>query len=108
MNFSGTHFISTQLTQRIFSVWLVAQPVFGEMDMHCVANLATLQTPLENFFPFKKAPKPNFWESPGLPCEVLLSQCAHTSLSLFLSQSLALSLCVCSVQRTAERSSAFS
>ncbi len=40
------------LTQRIFSVWPVAQPVVGEMEMH----LATLQTPLATFFPPKKRP----------------------------------------------------
>ncbi len=31
------------LTQRVFYVWPVAQPVVGEMEMHSVANLATLQ-----------------------------------------------------------------
>ncbi len=67
----------------------MAQPVVGEMEMHSVANLATLQTPLATFFPSKKAPKPSFWESPVLPCEceVLLSQRVHTPLAL----------CVCSV-----------
>ncbi len=57
-NFNGTNFINTQLTQRIFSVWPMAQPIVGEKEMHSVANLATLQTPLLTFFPFKKAPKP--------------------------------------------------
>ncbi len=33
----------------------VAQTVVGEMEMHSVANLAALQTPLATFFPFKKA-----------------------------------------------------
>ncbi len=28
------------LTQRVFSVWPLAQPVVGEMEMHSVANLA--------------------------------------------------------------------
>ncbi len=37
--------------QRVFSVWTVAQLVVGEMEMHIVANLATLQTPLATFFP---------------------------------------------------------
>ncbi len=42
---------------RAFSVWPVAQPVVGEMEMRSVANLATLQTPLTTFPPlFKKAP----------------------------------------------------
>ncbi len=36
--------------QRIFSVWPVAEPVVGEMEMHSVANLATLQTSLATFF----------------------------------------------------------
>ncbi len=83
INFNGTHFFDARLTQRIFSVWPVAQPVVGEMEMHSVANLVTLQTP-----------KPSFWESPVLPREreVLLSQRAHTPLSLSLSVSLSLSL----------------
>ncbi len=62
------------------------------------------------FFPFKKAPKPSFWESLVLPrkCKVLLSQRARTHLSLSVSLSasalfsastplsLSLSLCGCS------------
>ncbi len=57
----------------------MAQPVVGEIEMHSVANIATLQTPLVIFFPSKKAPK---------LCRA--SYCcpsAHTPLSL----------CVCSV-----------
>ncbi len=73
--------------------------------MHSVANLATLQTPLAIFSP-KKAPKPYLVSEnrPVLPPEreVLLSQRAHTHLSL----SLALYVCSVSVQRTAEKSSA--
>ncbi len=42
------------LTQRIFSVWPVAQPVVGEMEMH----LATFADPFSDFFPPKKAAKP--------------------------------------------------
>ncbi len=38
--------------------------------------------PFSDFFPFKKAPKPSFWKSPVLLRKVLLSQRAHTSLSL--------------------------
>ncbi len=49
--FNGTNFINTQLMQRIFSVWPVAQLVVGEMEMHGVVNLATLQTSLTTFFP---------------------------------------------------------
>ncbi len=44
--FNGTNFM-----QRVFSVWPVAQPIVGEMEMHSVANLAALQTPLVTFFP---------------------------------------------------------
>ncbi len=44
----------------------MAQPVVGEMEMHSVANLATVETPLATFF----------------PREVLLSQHVHTPLSL--------------------------
>ncbi len=54
--FNGTNLINARLTQRVFSVWPVAHPVFGEMEMHCVANLATVQTPLATFFPSKKHP----------------------------------------------------
>ncbi len=56
INFNGTNFINARLTQHVFSVWPVARPVVGEMDMHSVANLATLQTPLATFFPSKKRP----------------------------------------------------
>ncbi len=50
--FNGTHFINVRLTQRVFSVWPVAQPIVGEMEMHSVTNLATVQqTPLATFFP---------------------------------------------------------
>ncbi len=85
----------------------MAQPVVGEMEMHIVANLATLQNPLKIFFLFKKAPK-TYVVSPALSREreVLLSQRTHTSLSL------SLSFCASalfSVQwEEAERSSAFS
>ncbi len=51
VSFSGTNFINVRLMQRVFSVWPVAQPVVGEMEMHSVANFATLQTPLATFFP---------------------------------------------------------
>ncbi len=42
--------------QSVYSAWPVARPVVGEMDMHSVANLATLQTPLAIFFNSKKHP----------------------------------------------------
>ncbi len=54
--FNGTNFIKARLTQRIFSVWPLAQTLVGEMEMHSIANLATLHTPLANFFPSKKRP----------------------------------------------------
>ncbi len=57
IHFNGTNFFNARLTQLAFSVWPVAKPVVGEMEMHSVANLATLQTSLATFFPlFKKAP----------------------------------------------------
>ncbi len=56
INFNGTNFIHARLTQRVFSVWPVAQPVVGEMEMHSVANLATLQMPLVTCFSSKKRP----------------------------------------------------
>ncbi len=63
----------------------MAQPVVGEMEMHSVANLATLQTPVATFSLQKSAQTLfSFWEFMGLPREheVLLSQCAPLSLSL--------------------------
>ncbi len=122
IHFNGTNFFNTRLTQHVFPVWPMAQPIVGEMEMHSVANLATLQTPLAIFFPSKKVPKPSFWDPPVLPREhkILLSQRARThtpslslSLSLcllcsaraHLSLSLSLSLWVCSA-RGRERSSA--
>ncbi len=50
------NFINARLTQRVFSVWPVAQPVVGEMEMHSAAKLVTLQTPLATFFTSKKRP----------------------------------------------------
>ncbi len=44
INFNGTNFINTWLTQRVFSVWPVALTIVEEMEMHSVANLATCQT----------------------------------------------------------------
>ncbi len=71
-----------QLKHSVFSVWTVAQPVVVEMEMHSVGNLATLQTPLATFSPFKKVAEPYLvWELPVLPCEVLHFQCVHTHLS---------------------------
>ncbi len=85
IHFNGTHFFNAQLTQRGFSVWPVAQPVFGEMEMQSVANLATLQTPLETFFPSKKHPNlvSEYCRASARSC----SPSAHTPLSLSLSAS---------------------
>ncbi len=58
INFNGTNFINMQLTQHVFSVWPMAQSVVGEIELHSVVNLATLQNPLVTFIPFKKAAKP--------------------------------------------------
>ncbi len=52
IHFNGTNFFNARLTQCVFSVTAVV----GEMEMHSVANLATLQTPLAIFFPSKKHP----------------------------------------------------
>ncbi len=38
IHFNGTNFINVWLTQRVFSVWPVAQPIVGEMEMHGVAK----------------------------------------------------------------------
>ncbi len=45
--------------QRVFSVWPVARPVVGEMEMHSVANLCHIADPFSDLFPFKKAPPTN-------------------------------------------------
>ncbi len=37
-HFNGTNFFNARLTQRVFSVWPVAQPLVGEMEMDSVAN----------------------------------------------------------------------
>ncbi len=46
IHFISTNCINAQLTQHAFSVWPMAKPVVGEMEMHSVTNLMTLQTPL--------------------------------------------------------------
>ncbi len=62
----------------------MAQAEVGEMEMHSVANLATLQTPLVIFFLQKSTQTLfSFSESPVLTREVLLSQHAHTSFLKF-------------------------
>ncbi len=57
--------------------------------MHSVANLATLQTPLAIFFPFKKAPKPYFVSENHRYCRTSARSCvtARTQLSLSLGAS---------------------
>ncbi len=86
IHFNATHFFNARLTQRVFSVWPVAQPVVGEMEMHSVANLATLQTPLATFFPSKK--HPNLVSENHRYCRASARSCspsARTHLSLSLS-----------------------
>ncbi len=80
MYFNSTNCINVRLTQCVFSVWPVAQPVVREMEMHTVAN----------FFPFKKAPKPYLVSENRVSC----CPSAHTPLSLSLSL---LWVCVCVV-----------
>ncbi len=55
INFNGTNFINARLTQHVFSVWPVAQPVVGEMEMQC-CHLSNIVDPFSDFFPFKKRP----------------------------------------------------
>ncbi len=89
IKFNGTNFINARLTQRAFSVWPVAQPVVGEMEMRSVANLLTLQTPLANFFPSKSAQTLfSFWELPVAYCRARsCSPSARTPLALSLGAS---------------------
>ncbi len=113
IHFNGTHFINARLTQHEFSVWPVAQPIIGEMEMHSVANLVTLQTLLATFFPFKKASKPYLvWESPSTAAWVrglAFTARTHTHTPLSLSLSLSFSASVqflFSAQQPAKKSSA--
>ncbi len=67
--------------------------------MHSVANLATLQTPLETFFSLKKAPKPYLISENLRYCCTRARSCfpsTCTHLSLFLSPS----FCLVCIQRT--------
>ncbi len=84
--FNGTNFINARLTKNIFSIWPVAQPVVGGMEMQSVANLATLETFLGTFS-LKKTPKPylvseNRWYCHARSC--FLSRRTHLSLSICL------------------------
>ncbi len=107
IHFNGTNFFNARLTQHVFPVWPVAQPVVGEMEKHSVANLATLQTPLATFFPSKK--HPNLVSENHQDCRANARSCSpsatHTPLSLCVCSvqrahwTVSLSLCVCSVQR---------
>ncbi len=54
------------------------------MEMRCVANLATLQTPLATFFPLKKAPKPLVSENRRY-CHAILQKCEQVCVSELLS-----------------------
>ncbi len=106
IHFNGTNFINAWLTQRIFSVWPVAQPVVGEMEMHGVDNLATLQTPLATFFQTLFS----LWDSASTDARargLAFTARAHTSLSLSLSLSLSASdQFLFSARQPAEKSSA--
>ncbi len=83
----------------------MAQPVVGEMEMHSVANLATLQTPLVTFFPSKK--RPNLVSENHRYCRASASRGlalpararTHTPLSHPPPPPLSLSLCSVSLQR---------
>ncbi len=46
--FNGTNFINAWLMQRVFSVWPVARPIVGEMEMHSAGNIAD---PFSDFLP---------------------------------------------------------
>ncbi len=60
------------------------------MEMHSVANLGTLQTPLVTFFPSKK--RPNLVSENHRYCRASARSCSPSARTH-------LSLCVCSVQR---------
>ncbi len=100
----------------------MAQTIVGEMEMHNVANLATLQTPLASFFPPKKAPKPylvsenrqyscarSCFPSTRTPLSLSLSAqflfSTHTHLSLSLSLSASAQILFSVRQRRAELNS---
>ncbi len=55
-NFNSTYVINARLMQHVFSALPVAQPVVGEMEMHSVAILVTLQAPLATSFLSKNRP----------------------------------------------------
>ncbi len=68
---------------RIFCLTRGPTRSWSNGDAQC-CQLSNIADPFSDFFPFKKAPKPSFWKSPVLlrEREVLLSQRAHTPLSL--------------------------
>ena len=81
-----------RLTQRVFSVSPEAQPLVGEMEIHSVANLATLQTHLAIFSLQQSAQTLfSFWESTGT-AGTALSARARARAPLSLARSLSLSL----------------
>ncbi len=60
----------------------MAQSVVGEIEMHSVANLATVQTPLATFFPSKNKP---YWISETrayLPLSLFSERRRETELSI--------------------------
>ncbi len=102
IHFNGTNFINARLTQRVFC--LTRGPTRSCRNGY--AQLSNIADPFSDFFSLQKSGQTlfSFWELPVLPREreVLLSQRAHTPLSLSLSLSLSLvslslSLCICSV-----------
>ncbi len=57
IHFNGNNFFNAQLKHRIFSVWPVAQPIVGAMEMHSVATWQHCR-PLKRLFHYKTVPKP--------------------------------------------------
>ncbi len=79
IHFNGTHFFNARLTQRVFFCLTHGPTVVGEMEMHSVANLATLQTPLETFFPSKK--RPNLVSVNRWYCRASARSCSPSALT---------------------------
>ncbi len=91
INFNDTNFINVWLTQRTFLFDPWPKPVVGEMEMHSVANLTTLQTPLATFLSFKKAAKHYLVSETRRYCRASARSCIPRRTPLSLSLSLSLS-----------------